>query len=269
MLPKVVKQSYSTFISVILFYVCTIVLFALTSGLVKRVHEGFADLLSIFLATILTLLLILLFTRWGKIKLKDVGFIAGYKESIRFVSGFVIGLIMVVSQVLITLCFGHYQIKWAEKINLINYLPFFFLYFFAAFREELVFRSYTLRRLNYATGPVIAITFMTVLFIAEHIIAGVEWKMAFLGNGLGALLFSIAALKTKGLALPLGLHFAWNFGQWLFGLKTGQSIGMPVIESGFESQVQIVAIAAYAFVMVVGIIFICMFYKDKNLAENN
>ena len=268
MQSKVVKHPYLTFIRVMLFYACSVVVFAFISGLTKRIHSGFTDLFSIFLATLLTFLLILFFVHWDKIKLKNIGFIPGRKEGIRFVSGFTIGFIMVMLQVLITLCFGHYQIKLEQSVSFISCLPFLFLYFFAALREELVSRSYTLRSLNYATGPITAIIITTVLFITEHIVAGMDWRMAILGNGLGAILFSVAALKTKGLALPLGLHFAWNLGQWLFGLKNGQGVWAPVIESGFESQVQIVATTAYVLVMVASIIGICIFYKTASLAEN-
>ena len=48
---------------------------------------------------------------------------------------------------------------------------------------------------------------MVIIFILEHILGGTPIGMSIIGVGLGGVLFSIAALKTKGLALPLRHSF--------------------------------------------------------------
>jgi membrane protease YdiL (CAAX protease family) len=51
-------------------------------------------------------------------------------------------------------------------------------------------------------------------FAVEHVVGGMRWLHAILGAGIGSLLLGMAALATRGLAMPISLHAAWNFGQW-------------------------------------------------------
>ena len=141
------------------------------------------------------------------------------------------------------------------------------LYFFIACREELVFRSYSLRSLNISLGPILALTIIGIIFIVEHVAGGMTWKMAILGSGAGAILFGVSALKTKGLALSLGLHSAWNFGQWTFGFKNKPGIWEAVVEKGYESEIENVGLTAFVFVMGIAITGICFYYRKSKLNE--
>ncbi|HJP63657.1 MAG TPA: hypothetical protein VJ844_09460, partial [Mucilaginibacter sp.] len=76
-------------------------------------------------------------------------------------------------------------------------------------------------------------------------------------------LFGYAALKTKGLALPLGLHSAWNFGQWMLGFKGGPGIWQAVTVSAFTTDVQNIGLAAFVLLIVISMIGIHFFYKSK------
>ena len=42
------------------------------------------------------------------------------------------------------------------------------------------------------------------------------------------LLFGTAAIASRGLAVPIGLHAAWNFGSWTLGDKGGPGLWTPV-----------------------------------------
>ena len=87
--------------------------------------------------------------------------------------------------------------------------------------------------------------------------------MAIIGSGLGGVLFGVAALKSRGLALPLGLHSAWNFGQWVVGFKNKPGIWNAVVDKGFEKQTENISLTAFAIVMLLAIIAIILFYKRK------
>ena len=66
-----------------------------------------------------------------------------------------------------------------------------------ACREELVFRSYSLRSLGYSLTPIIALIIITVIFILEHVVSGMTWKMAMLGSGAGGILFGFSSVENK------------------------------------------------------------------------
>jgi membrane protease YdiL (CAAX protease family) len=83
--------------------------------------------------------------------------------------------------------------------------------------EELLFRGYALQRLVRAVGTWPAILFSAVLFGVYHVVGSGMWGMgAFFRLAmpmLGGVVFGWASVRTKGLALPTGLHLAGNWVQ--------------------------------------------------------
>jgi uncharacterized protein len=89
----------------------------------------------------------------------------------------------------------------------------------AALAEEIAFRGFPFRRLIAAIGPVAATIAMSLFFGLLHMLnPGATLASTFITVFAG-LLLSIAWLRTHGLWLPWGLHFAWNASMGLlFGL---------------------------------------------------
>jgi membrane protease YdiL (CAAX protease family) len=89
----------------------------------------------------------------------------------------------------------------------------------AALAEEVAFRGYPFRRLIEAVGPVAATIILSLLFGLGHVLnPGASWAST-LVTVLAGLLLSIAWLRTRGLWLGWGFHFAWNASMGiLFGL---------------------------------------------------
>jgi membrane protease YdiL (CAAX protease family) len=69
---------------------------------------------------------------------------------------------------------------------------------------------------------------IAVVFAAEHVGGGWTLSQALFGAGVGSLLFGMAAITTRGLAVPIGLHAAWNFGDWIHGGKNAGGVWHPV-----------------------------------------
>jgi len=91
----------------------------------------------------------------------------------------------------------------------------------AALAEEVAFRGYAYRRLIEAIGPVAATISMSLLFALGHLLnPGATWTST-LVTALAGLMLSIAWLRTHGLWLGWGLHFAWN-------ASIGIMFGLPV-----------------------------------------
>jgi uncharacterized protein len=253
---------------VLFFYVCSLVVLLFTSRLTKNLSVNIADPLSILLASILTFLLVYLFTHWEKLSLHEVGVVPGKNSIQRFFVGYIIGLFMAVLQAVTVLGFGHLRLVFLPGTTALQIIIPFLLYFFVACREELVFRSYFLRRLNYSFPSPVALLLMVIVFIAEHVLAGMEWKMAVIGSGLGGLLFGVAALKTRGLALPIGLHSAWNFGQWMVGFKNNGGVWRGAVEKGYERETENISLAAFALVMLLAITGVLRFYRSKTVQSD-
>jgi uncharacterized protein len=106
----------------------------------------------------------------------------------------------------------------------------------AALAEEVAFRGYSYRRLIEAIGPVAATTLMSLLFGLGHALnPGATWAST-LVTILAGVLLSVAWLRTHGLWLGWGLHFAWN-------ASMGVLFGLPI--SGINDFASIVQTRAF------------------------
>lgn len=96
------------------------------------------------------------------------------------------------------------------------------LFVWAALLEELLFRGFVFQRLVDGLGATAAQLLMAVLFALAHWgnpgMEGATQAWATLDTALGAILLGLAYLRTGSLALPLGIHFGWN---WLQGSVLG------------------------------------------------
>lgn len=91
----------------------------------------------------------------------------------------------------------------------------------AATFEELLLRGYAFQRLVDALGAAGAVLLTSALFGALHIPNPSATALSTANTALAGILMAVAYLKTRGLWLPIGLHFAWNF-------VMGPVLGMPV-----------------------------------------
>ena len=83
--------------------------------------------------------------------------------------------------------------------------------------EELGFRGYALRTLLPAIGPVRAQLVIALLFGLTHIAYGWPWRDVLLGVIPSGLVFGALALRSGGLAVPIGAHAGVNLAQWMVG----------------------------------------------------
>jgi len=95
--------------------------------------------------------------------------------------------------------------------------------------EELLFRGFVFQRLVDGIGAPPALVLMGALFAVAHWgNPGMEDStelVASIDTALGGILLGLAYLRTGSLALPIGIHFGWNWMQ-------GSLLGFDV--SGFQ-----------------------------------
>lgn len=104
-----------------------------------------------------------------------------------------------------------------------------YLFLFVSLFEETLFRGFVFQRLVDGMGAPFALVSLALLFSASHWgnpdMDGMAMAVASVELFLGALLLGLAWLRTRSLALPVGIHLGWNWAQ-------GHLLGFDV--SGFD-----------------------------------
>jgi uncharacterized protein len=106
----------------------------------------------------------------------------------------------------------------------------------ASLVEELGFRGFPYRRLIQAVGPVAATIALSVFFGLVHMLNPAATWTSVLVTMLAGMLLSVAWLRTHGLWLGWGLHFAWN-------ASMGVLFGLPV--SGINDFASVIQTRAF------------------------
>lgn len=260
MIKSSLMKSVVTFSKVILFYGCSIVVFAASNAVFNTSNF---PVLSFVLASLCTLGLIFLFVQWDNISLQQVGLGFKKRSISSFFVGVCVGTMMVGIMALIISNASEVTFSKSAKFQTDRFAVYILLYLFIAIREELSFRTYILWRLTDKMGQTVSIICVTVLFVFEHLIAGTEIKNSLIGSGMGALLFCIATLRTGNIALATGLHFAWNTSQWILGFKDGSGIYIETVAQSNEYYAEMVAYSSYCAVMILGIIMVTLLFKQQ------
>ncbi|MEO8910795.1 MAG: type II CAAX endopeptidase family protein [Gemmatimonadaceae bacterium] len=234
-----------------LFVVCSAVVLAVTSSAMRNLSQTWSPLVIGIVASAATFALTVIFVRWEGLRLADVGAAPGRGSIARFGVGFLLGLILVASHSAVLSVTGHVHWVRGPRVSAGVTIIALFGYVALACREELSFRGYPLRRLWKPFGLWGAQVIVAILFAIEHVLGGVPWVQALIGAAVGSLLFGMAAIATRGLAVPIGLHAAWNYGQWVLGEKESAGIWKQGVEDGLQGRADVAGHIGY--LTVVGI----------------
>ena len=257
------KGEAGAFWRVLLFCVCCAVVLMAASALTKNIAGPSGDIILGVVAALATFGLTAAFCRWERIPLRAIGVLPAPKTLPKFGWGVCIGLSLAAAQVSLVLATAPCRLEAAAP-HLSEVVLTLSLYTVLALREELAFRGFALQVLFKKFGMWPAQLAIALVFALEHWAGGYTWTQAFLGAGTGALLFGIAAITTKGIAMPVGIHLAWNFGQWCVGFKGASGLWRCAVETGADARFQTASLAWY---MVVMLVAVCIFwlYRRKTL----
>jgi membrane protease YdiL (CAAX protease family) len=234
---------------VVAFTVGCAILLAVSNSVTQPLADARRQLATGTIAAVGGFALTWLFTRWDKLRLTDVGAKPDPGSWVRLLIGFALGLLLVSVWASTYAAVGY--VRWSRQPDfryatlLISLLVFLAL----SSREELAFHGYPLRRLQSAWGIWPAQLFIAALFALEHVIGGSSWTNALLGPAIGSLLFGMAAIATEGLAVPVGIHAAWNLGHWALGFKDTPGLWQPITAPGEEDRAHAVGTVSYIVVM--------------------
>lgn len=209
--------------SLLYWTVFTSLLFGL-SLLTALAPPSWSRLPQALMGSLAAFLLIWLFLKYEKRTLSAIGLVWDKYTIIKFLLGLVAGAAIFAVILLVLLNFtGLELIRSANAATLQTCLAALLVIIPFALMEELAFRSYTLLKLEKAHGLLWAQIITAVAFALYHIVSGWDWKIAFLGPGSWAFVFALAAIWSRGIAVPTGLHAALNFLQVLVGMKAGKA----------------------------------------------
>lgn len=243
-----VRNGWTTVGRVFLFILICPLLLVLAGPLCSRLPGQFSQVALGSITTVATVIVTGLFLRWDKLLFRDIGVAPDRRSAIRMIVGFAFGLLLVALQTCFVMLAGHVHWVRTPPVGVASVGMALLAYGMLASREELAFRGYPLRRLDDRFGMWIAQLVVALVFATEHVAGGATWGNAILGAFTGSLLFGMAALAMRGLAVPIGLHTAWNFGQWTLGEKETSGLWRPVVEQGYKQHVDHMGILGYLLV---------------------
>lgn len=159
----------------------------------------------------------------------DIGLVWASGSVRRFVLGSVIGVVLLGLILIVIVSLSGLAVESVPNPDYWDAIGFSMLVLFVlALMEEVVFRSYPLVRLFESIGLRTSIYCTSLFFALYH---GLD-PGNLLGPGVWGILFGLAAIASRGIALPLGIHFGLNWMQSLFGMKTQFATSIWTIEPG-------------------------------------
>jgi membrane protease YdiL (CAAX protease family) len=245
---------------------CAFVL-ALTASLPLARRGPAQDLFIGSIASLGSFALTILFVRWDGLRLRDVGAMPNSKSPGLLAIGFLLGLSLVALHSYFLGVAGH--VHWvrasgarADQAGLI-----LLGYLFLSAREELAFHGYPLRRLQNRFGVWGAQAMIAAAFALEHIAGGWPYAQALWGAATGSVLFGMASIATRGLAVPIGIHAAWNIGDWVRGNRAEVGLWRPEIETGFAGAASWAGIWCYVAVMALATLGFWSWHRARRAAD--
>jgi membrane protease YdiL (CAAX protease family) len=163
----------------------------------------------------------------------------------RFSFGFLIGATSFGVHVAIVATFAApIRFELVSGVGALTALIYFARFLSTSCMEELGFRGYSLRRLTDKVGIWPAVWLTALMFGLSHLSYGYDLRSIALGVIPGGLLWGMSAIATRGLAVPIGLHAAWNFANWTAGGRAETGLLNIIIEEDALELTQQVATAS-------------------------
>lgn len=214
----------------ILFCVAFTVLFmgfSLTKGFLPPQFERLSHGI---IGTATALFTTFIFLKSDKASFADIGLQWERRTMIRFLAGMLAGVVIMGLLAAGVLYFTDVSVTFNGAGNLGYFLLMTMPLIPLALMEELGFRAYPLQVLKGTAGIRGAILITSILFALYHIPNGWTVASSFLGPAIWGLVFGLAALYSKGIAMPTGLHYAANLTTSAFGAE-GNTVCLWIVKS--------------------------------------
>ena len=155
--------------------------------------------------------------RLRKEPLSSVGFVLDARWARELGVGTFFGLATALLAVALIWAAGGVRLELNPARSLITMAQGAWMFLFVALFEETLFRGFVFQRLVAGAGPWVAQITLGLLFAAGHWgnpdMHGATFAWATVELFTGAVLLGLAYLRTRSLAMPIGIHLGWNWAQ--------------------------------------------------------
>jgi membrane protease YdiL (CAAX protease family) len=206
-------------ITSMLFWSLLVLLLMLSNPVALIFGSKFSRLLYGIFGVLSALFVTWLFLRYEKRSFKEIGLAWQSGTPGRFLKGLIIGSALFSVALLASLLLTPLQIqrntKTVDYIAILGYLAFLPL----SLLEEIAFRAYPFTKLHQRFGLRMTQVIIAVAFVLWHVVGGQSVFGSFLGPGVYAFVFGLAAVWSGGIALPFGINVVLNILQPLTGMR--------------------------------------------------
>lgn len=212
------RKTKSIFKSVLFCVVFTVLLvfFSLAKGFIPNEFERLAHGV---LGTLAALAATVLFLRFDRKRFSAIGLRFERKTVVKFFVGVITGVVIMGLLAMSVIYFTNVEIAVNQGSSLLHFLLVTAPLLPLALMEELGFRAYPLEILKDSMGIWLSILITSLLFALYHIGNGWSVASSFYGPAVWGLVFGLAAVCSKGIAVPTGIHYAANLTTSALGAK--------------------------------------------------
>ncbi len=176
--------------------------------------------------------------RLEKRSFQDLGLHPGGRWLTEFLAGTLGGILLILVTALLVRGLDGFHWERASSAGVRPLLITALAFLGVGFNEELVSRGYPFQRLVEGAGTWVGQLVFAAMFALMHWgnpgMSGATKAWATLNIGLAAILLGFCYLRTKSLALPIGVHLGWN---WAQGSLLGFGVSGTTDIKGFWSPV--------------------------------
>jgi membrane protease YdiL (CAAX protease family) len=213
------NASVTIIIRCLAFWSLLLLLFFLSGPITAMFPDTWPRFMYGAVGTISAFFLTWLFLKSEKRSIREIGLVWEPGTPWRFFAGLLIGTalfsVILLSLLLLTPLQIQFNPQPIKASALVGYLAFFPL----SLMEEIGFRAYPFRRLNDRFGIRVTQLIIAIVFALYHVAGGQSVGGSFLGPGIYAFVFGLAAAWSGGIAVPFGIHVALNILQPLTGMR--------------------------------------------------
>lgn len=147
----------------------------------------------------------------------SLGFVPGWRWLLECLAGTLGGILIILLTALLVRGMDGFHWERAAGAGARQLLTSAWIFLGVAFNEEIIARGYPFQRLVEGAGPWVGQLAFAGLFALGHWgnpgMHGATKIWATLNIGLAAILLGFCYLRTRSLALPIGVHLGWNWTQ--------------------------------------------------------